>query len=149
MGIRLSEKAYKKLIQKENIKSLNKKNKYHNEKLVVDGVRYDSKREYLRHRQLLLREKAGEIQDLRFHCKSDTIILQNKPLIKYEPDFCYYENGVFVIEDLKGFQTKEFKLKKKMIINKIQNDEIQGIFRLTKIEKGATFIIEEYSKDGK
>lgn len=143
MGIRLSEKAFKKLIKETGEE---KKNKYHNKKIKADGNSYDSKREYLRHKQLMLKEKTGEIQNLRFHDKKDTLILQENPRIKYEPDFCYEENGQFIIEDLKGFQTKEFKLKKKMIINQILTNKLNATLRLTKFENGVLIIIEEYSK---
>lgn len=148
MGIRLSEKQFEALLEKRNSKNIQdeKESKYHNKKIVVDGVRYDSKKEYQRHCFLMLREKAKEISNLRFHDKKDTIILQENPKIKYEPDFCYTENGVEIIEDLKGYQTKEFKLKKKMIIGKINSGEINAVLRLTKYVKGNFIVIEEYSK---
>lgn len=151
MSLRLSEKAFKKLVNEKGAEGekKTKQNKYHNEKIEIDGIRYDSKREYLRHKQLLLKEKAGEIQNLRFHDKKDTIILQKTPLIKYEPDFCYEENGKLIIEDLKGYQTKEFKLKKKMIISKIYSGELNAVFRLTKFEKRILTIIEEYKESEK
>ena len=49
--------------------------------------------------------------------------------------------------DLKGYQTKEFKLKKKMIIHKIINNELLAKLRLTKYESGKFKIIEEYDKN--
>lgn len=149
MGVRLSDRELKKILKDNiNIKTKkSKKNKYHNTRLVIDGIRYDSKKEYERHCELILLEKAGEISELRFHDKKDIIILQDKPLITYEPDFCYKENDNFIIEDLKGYQTKEFKLKKKMIIHKIINNELLAKLRLTKYESGEFKIIEEYDKN--
>lgn len=145
MGLRLSEKELKKILKENTDIQINPKyNKYHNKRLVIDGIRYDSKKEYERHKCLLLLEKANKISDLRIHDKKDIIILQEDPLITYIPDFCYYENGVFIIEDLKGFQTKEFKLKKKMLIKKLKTKEIVGKLRLTKYESGVFKIIEEY-----
>lgn len=145
MGLRLSEKELKKILKNnENIRLRNKYNKYHNKRIIVDGIRYDSKKEYERHKVLLLLEKSQKIKNLRFHQKEDIIILQEDPLITYIPDFCYEENGKFIIEDLKGFQTKEFKLKKKMLIKKIKDKEINGKLRLTKYESGVFKIIEEY-----
>lgn len=149
MGVRLSERELKKILKNNSdIKTQKtKKNKYHNTQIVIDGVRYDSKKEYERHCELILLEKSGVISNLRFHDKKDTIILQDKPLITYEPDFCYEENKEFIIEDLKGFQTKEFKLKKKMIIHKIINNELSAKLRLTRYESGKLKVIEEYDKN--
>lgn len=149
MGVRLSERELKKILKNNSdIKTQKtKKNKYHNTQIVIDGVRYDSKKEYERHCELILLEKSGVISNLRFHDKKDTIILQDKPLITYEPDFCYEENEEFIIEDLKGFQTKEFKLKKKMIIHKIINNELSAKLRLTRYESGKLKVIEEYDKN--
>lgn len=149
MGVRLSERELKKFLKNNSdIKTQKtKKNKYHNTQIVIDGVRYDSKKEYERHCELILLEKSGAISNLRFHDKKDTIILQDKPLITYEPDFCYEENEEFIIEDLKGFQTKEFKLKKKMIIHKIINNELSAKLRLTRYESGKLKVIEEYDKN--
>ena len=45
------------------------KSKYHNEIVEVDGIRYDSKHESLRHNFLKLMEQAGEISNLRYHVK--------------------------------------------------------------------------------
>jgi hypothetical protein len=146
MGLRLSEKELKKILKNNSDVKINKKqNKYHNEKMIVDGVRYDSKKEYQRHKELILLEKANKIKNLRFHDKQDTVILQKDPLITYIPDFCYEEDGILIIEDLKGFQTKEFKLKKKMLISKLKKKEIIGKLRLTKYTYGYCEIIEEYT----
>ena len=85
MGVRLSERELKKILKNNSdIKTQKtKKNKYHNTQIVIDGVRYDSKKEYERHCELILLEKSGVISNLRFHDKKDTIILQDKPLITY------------------------------------------------------------------
>lgn len=147
MGLRISKSQFDKLINKNNsnANNVNKKNKYRNYRITINGINYDSKKEYDRHCILKIKEKAGEISELKFHESSMNIILQKEPQIKYEPDFCYFEKGIYIIEDVKGYQTKEFKLKKKMIINKLNNNEITGIFRLTKCTEGTNFkIIEEY-----
>lgn len=144
MGLRMSKNQFDNLIKNKQFTS-SKKNKYRNKKLTINGIKYDSKKEYDRHCILKSLEKAGKIKDLKFHDSSMNIILQDNPKIKYEPDFCYYENNIYIIEDVKGYQTKEFKLKKKMIINKLNNNEIIGILRLTKFSKEKGFeIIEEY-----
>ena len=109
------------------------RNKYHNKKIEVNGITYDSKREYLRHQELLLLEKAGAIQDLQTQVKFVLIPAQREPdtvgkrggihkgkVIEkecaYIADFCYKENGKLVVEDTKGFRTKDYILKRKMML---------------------------------
>lgn len=145
MGVRMSQKEFDKIIKDKEIKKT-PYNKYHNNRIKVDNISYDSKHEYERHCQLKILEKNGEIKNLRYHDKQDLITLIDDPLVRYEPDFCYIENGVKIIEDVKGVQTKEFILKKKIIISKLKKGEIKGKFRLTKyVTKGNFDIIEEYT----
>lgn len=120
------------------------KSKYHNIKFAIDGVRYDSKTEYDRHIELLQMEKEGKISNLRFHDKNDTIVLQEKPKISYKPDFCYIQNGEHIIEDVKGFQTDVFKLKKKLIMGQIIRGELNARFILTFKVDGVFKITEQY-----
>ena len=35
--------------------------------------------------------------------------------VSYYADFVYWQNSKFVVEDCKGFKTKEYQLKKKML----------------------------------
>lgn len=146
LAIRFSKKDFERLTGKKTNAKTKTKNKYNNKKIFIGGKRYDSEKEFLRHRELIVLERAGAISQLRFHDKQDLLILIEKPLLKYEPDFCYIENGKLIIEDLKGYQTKEFKVKKKIIASKIFKGEINAIFRLTKYEDGKFKIIEEYNK---
>lgn len=106
------------------------KSKYHNEVVVVDGTRYDSKREALRHNFLKMMEAAGEISNLRYHVNyelipaitEDVVVhLKTKDKIVtktiqsaryYEADFVYVnKNGEEVVEDFKGQETDLFKFK--------------------------------------
>ena len=107
-----------------------KRSKYHNEIVEVDGIRYDSKYEALRHNFLKLMEKAGEISNLRYHVKfelipaitkEEIVHLKTKDKIVtktvqtaryYEADFVYInKNGEEVVEDFKGQETELFKFK--------------------------------------
>lgn len=142
MSLRLSEAEYKRLV---GDKVPVKKNKYRNNRIKVNGICYDSTKEFQRHEELKILEKCREISNLRFHDKKDKIILQENPKIEYEPDFCYDEKDNHIIEDFKGMQTKEFILKKKMIISKIKKGELQAAFRITKYINGNFVITEEYS----
>lgn len=154
MAVRLSEKEYKKLVKdkkdlKEDKSTEKKKkiNKYRNTKITVDGLKFDSTKEYERYSLLKILEKSNEISNLRLHDKKDIIILIDDPLVKYVPDFCYEENGKNIVEDFKGMQTKEFILKKKIIISMIKKEKLNITFRITKFVNGSFVVVEEYSKD--
>ena len=51
-------------------------NKYHNEKVVVDGIRFDSIKEAKRYRELNLLVRAGEISDLEL--QKEFVLIPNQ-----------------------------------------------------------------------
>lgn len=120
--------------------------KYNNIRVKTNDYNFDSKVEYERYLILKELEKNGEISNLRYHNKNDIIILLEDPIIKYEPDFCYNKDGKHIVEDVKGFETEVFKLKKKMIISKIKKLELDATFIITKKNQDDFKIIFEYSK---
>ena len=95
--------------------------KYHSKKTTVDGITFDSKKEANRYCELKILEHYGKIKDLRLQYQ---FILQppfrkNGKLIRaitYVADFVYYdlERMKNVVEDVKGYKTKEYMLKRKM-----------------------------------
>ena len=95
--------------------------KYGASKTVVDGITFDSKKEASRYRELLHLQSAGLITDLRLQ---PTYTLQpafrrhGKAIraITYRADFEYREDGLLVAEDVKGYQTPEFRLKAKLFL---------------------------------
>jgi hypothetical protein len=92
--------------------------KYGNIKTVTsDGIKHDSIKEANRWCELKLLERAGVIQDLQRQVKFLLIPKQDgeRP-VYYVADFVYIENGQKVVEDSKGMRTKEYKLKKKMML---------------------------------
>ena len=109
-------------------------NKYRNEKISVDGIKFDSKLEARRYHELKLLERAKEIKDLR---RQVTFELQpsykkNNKIIKsinYVADFVYYDlkKKEIIIEDTKGFKTEIYKLKKKIFEYKYPNLEIKEV----------------------
>lgn len=97
-----------------------KANKYHNTKKVVDNIEFDSKREAERYSELILLEKAGEIRDLKLQ---EAFVIQpafekggkHYKAIYYVSDFSYNDkSGKRIVEDVKGFKTAVFQLKRKM-----------------------------------
>lgn len=106
--------------------------KYHAKKVVVDGIQFDSKREATRYKELLLLERAGVISDLKRQVKFQLIPAQYRPVFDkktrkwkdrcverecaYVADFVYQQDGKTIVEDTKGFKTKDYVLKRKMML---------------------------------
>lgn len=91
-----------------------KPSKYRNEPVVVDGVRFHSTGEAARWGELQLLERAGAITGLRRQVSYPLVV--NAVLVAtYVADFVYWEGGREVVEDWKGVETKEYKLKAKLV----------------------------------
>ena len=99
--------------------------KYHNRKTIVNGHTFDSKKEANRYSELLLLERAGAIHDLRTQVKNVLIPSQRSKETgkvierecSYKADFVYTEGGETVVEDVKGFRTKEYIIKRKLMLH--------------------------------
>lgn len=93
-------------------------NKYGNKKIrLPDGTVYDSKKEYKRHMELMLLQRAGEISDLKRQVKYELIPKQDgERAVYYVADFVYKDSrtGEEIVEDCKGFRTDVYKLKAKI-----------------------------------
>ena len=109
-------------------------NKYKNNKTVVNGHEFDSKKEARRYYKLLAMERAGEIKDLRLQPEYELIPRfkkGNKTYRKtvYIADFEYVEDGMTIVEDVKGFKTPVYKLKKKLFEYKYPQLTIREIMK--------------------
>lgn len=92
--------------------------KYGNRKIVHDGITFDSKRELTRWIELKLMERAGQIDSLQRQVKYQLIpSYPDRGLrgVSYIADFDYMEHGEHVVEDAKGFKTKDYIIKKKLM----------------------------------
>lgn len=116
------------------------KSKYQNLKPIYNGITFDSYRELNRYRELLLLEKSGAISDLQRQAEFVLIPAQYKEIqdgvylrgekkgqpkikkiclekaVKYIADFVYFENGQKVVEDSKGMKTKDYIIKRKLML---------------------------------
>ena len=114
--------------------------KYGNKKIhdLKSGQVFDSKKEYKRFRELSLLERAGEIKNLQRQVPYLLIPEQRAPStevykkgsragqpkpgpvlerkVVYIADFVYQENGETVVEDAKGLRTKDYVLKRKLML---------------------------------
>jgi hypothetical protein len=96
------------------------KPKYGNKK--VGG--YDSKKEYRRALELELKQRQGEISELRKQVRYLLVPAQrdeNGKLIEravyYVADFVYKDShGRFIVEDTKGYRTRDYILKRKLML---------------------------------
>jgi len=101
--------------------------KYNNKKIIYNGIKFDSKKEYQRYLELSLLERAGHIKDLRLQVKFELIPkCKGERATTYIADFVYIENGQQVVEDVKGMKTEVYKIKKKLMnwVHDIQIREI-------------------------
>lgn len=111
--------------------------KYGNKKITVDGVTFDSRKEYLRWCELCLLEKAGQIADLQRQVKYELIPAQYEEYERYSTktskrlknglrcvekecsyiaDFVYRQDGQTVVEDTKGYKTEAYIIKRKLML---------------------------------
>ena len=115
--------------------------KYKAKKTIFNGIEFDSRKECRRYQELLLLQRAGVIQNLRLQEKFLLIPSQfetidtgevykvgdkkgqpktkevciEKPVM-YVADFVYTQGEKLVVEDTKGFKTKDYILKRKLML---------------------------------
>ena len=93
--------------------------KYGNKKVTIQGIKFDSKWEGERYLYLKSLERAGTIRDLKLQVRFNLMVNDQK-ICAYIADFCYEredKDGVwhYIVDDAKGVETPEFKLKKKLM----------------------------------
>jgi len=104
------------------------RSKYGNRKITYNGETYDSVKEYRRHDELKLLQRAGKISGLERQVRFELIPSQKDPDTKkvllrgvnYVADFVYVKDGERIVEDVKGFKGggayAVFTLKKKLML---------------------------------
>jgi hypothetical protein len=98
-----------------------KKSKYGNKKTEVDGIWFDSIREAKRYVALRYLLKAGGIKYLERQVEFELNEGGTHSLI-YRADFVYEtKEGKMVVEDSKGMRTREYKKKRRLML------EVHGI----------------------
>ena len=96
--------------------------KYYSRKVTMNGVVYDSQKEANRWCELSLLQRAGKITNLQRQVKYELIPAQRidgkvvERACTYVADFVYEENGNTVVEDTKGFKTKDYIIKRKLML---------------------------------
>ncbi|MFZ2490014.1 MAG: DUF1064 domain-containing protein [Thermoanaerobaculia bacterium] len=91
--------------------------KYRNEPVEVDGVRFDSKREAARWRELRLEDRAGKITRLRRQVRF-SLAVHGEHVGVYVADFVYYRGEERIVEDVKSPATRTpvYELKRRLMV---------------------------------
>ena len=109
------------------------KSKYHSRKVTIDGHTFDSKRESEYYLELKLRKKANDILDFELQPEfvlQDGFRRDGKAIraIKYIADFRIIHKDFSVeIVDVKGVITKEYAIKKKLLLAKYPGIKITEV----------------------
>lgn len=107
--------------------------KYGNKKINIDGFVFDSRKEARRYIVLKHLEAEGKIKDLQMQVKyiliptqreADTIgkrggVTKGKIVERecaYIADFRYIKDGREIVEDTKGYRTKDYIIKRKLML---------------------------------
>lgn len=142
-------------------------NKFGARKSVYKGIEFDSTVERQRYMYLECQEQKGEISCLRRQVRfliipklTRMVAKQLKTKVRYDErvvelpayytsDFCYIENGVYVMEDVKNGYSQEIRdypLRRKLMMQKIKAHNMKGrgqwIFRES-VLKGKSLVIKD------
>lgn len=98
--------------------------KYHNRKTMVYGITFDSRHEAERYCYLRAQQNAGIISGLELQKVYELIPAQKRfdkvveRAVKYVADFVYVKDGETIVEDAKGVKTKEYIIKRKLMLER-------------------------------
>lgn len=117
------------------------RSKYGAIQTTVDGIQFDSKKEAARYEVLKILQKSGVIENLRMQVpyilipdqrEQDVWVPYKKPIkgqtgrwkrgkvierrCVYVADFVYEQDGQTVVEDVKGRRTKDYMIKRKLML---------------------------------
>lgn len=90
-------------------------NKYGAVKVEVDGIKFDSKREAKRYQDLRILERAGRIESLELKPRYE-LVVNGVKIGRYTADFRYLEARKLVVEDSKGDASRDYPLRKKLML---------------------------------
>lgn len=130
LGIKYIVKTNKKPIAKKKIDTdINRpKDKYNAVKTEINGIVFDSKKEANYYSYLLALKEQGEIDNIKMQVEyllQPAFTRENGEKvknIKYYADFVVtYKNGKVEVIDVKGRRTKEYSIKRKMLLDRYPN----------------------------
>ncbi|GAB00772.1 MULTISPECIES: DUF1064 domain-containing protein [Acinetobacter] len=114
-----------------------KRNKFNAQKVELDGMTFDSKKEHKRYIELKAMQQRGEIFELEHHTKFELapkIKLEGekraKPALRYFADFTYYNiTGEYIVEDVKSAATRKLASyrNKKHLMKTVFNIDVREV----------------------
>lgn len=101
-------------VQAENRKA--ERSKYGAVKTKVGGIEFASKKEANHYRDLKVRLRIGEIENLELQPEY-LFMVDDRIIFRYRADFRYWDfvTHELTVVDVKGFKTPVYRLKKKLI----------------------------------
>lgn len=111
----MSIDQYRREILKQSDKAkVAKHNKFNAQKVELDGMTFDSKKEHKRYIELKAMQQRGEITRLEHHTKFELAPKTKlegekraKPAVRYFADFTYYIADKYIVEDVKSAATRK------------------------------------------
>ncbi len=100
-------------------------NKYNAKKISLGGQTFDSQHEFERWCELSLLQRGKAIAELQRQVKFELIPAQYEDgklverAVSYIADFTYFDKaqGKIIVEDAKGMKTKEYIIKRKLMLH--------------------------------
>lgn len=113
------------------------RNKFNAAKIKLDGMTFDSNKEYKRYIELKALQQRGEIKELHHHTKFELAPKtkiegekRTKPALRYFADFTYFTTeGVYVVEDVKSIATRKLPSyrNKKHLMKTVHNIDVREV----------------------
>ena len=114
-----------------------KRNKFNAQKVELDGMTFDSKKEHKRYIELKAMQQRGEIFGLEHHTKFELAPKTKlegekrvKPALRYFADFTYYiSTGEYIVEDVKSAATRKLASyrNKKHLMKTVFNIDVREV----------------------
>ncbi|RZG70468.1 DUF1064 domain-containing protein [Acinetobacter junii] len=134
----MSIDQYRREILKQSDKpKITKRNKFNTQKVELDGMTFDSKKEHKRYIELKAMQQRGEIFGLEHHTKFELAPKTKlegekraKPALRYFADFTYYiSTGEYIVEDVKSAATRKLASyrNKKHLMKTVFNIDVREV----------------------
>lgn len=134
----MSIDQYRREILKQSDKTKTaKRNKFNAQKIELDGMTFDSKKEHKRYIELKAMQQRGEIFGLEHHTKFELAPKTKlegekraKPALRYFADFTYYNiTGEYIVEDVKSAATRKLASyrNKKHLMKTVFNIDVREV----------------------
>ena len=114
-----------------------KRNKFNAQKVEMDGMTFDSKKEHKRYIELKTMQQRGEIFGLEHHTKFELAPKTKlegekkaKPALRYFADFTYHIiTGEYIVEDVKSEATRKLASyrNKKHLMKTVFNIDVREV----------------------